>query len=105
MAAATAHALYGQGAITVAIISKASSVSELLELLVLLKEAGLYRPGHEPGATIMPVPLFETIDDMEAAPQVRSDERSVGTECDSMCRSQWSPSNSKKQLKDTLTID
>src|SRR3546814_7594080 len=61
-AAATAHALYGQGAITVAIISKAASVSDLLELLVLMKEAGLYRPGHEPGATIMPVPLFETID-------------------------------------------
>src|SRR3546814_10144809 len=68
-AAATAHALYGQGAITVAIISKAASVSDLLELLVLLKEAGLYRPGHEPGATIMPVPPFETIVDLEAAPQ------------------------------------
>src|SRR3546814_19388586 len=59
-AAATAHALYGQGAITVAIISKAASVSDLLELLVLLKEAGLYRPGPEPGATILQVPPIET---------------------------------------------
>src|SRR3546814_208372 len=76
-AAATAHALSGQGAITVAIISKAASVSDLLELLVLLKEAGLYRPGHEPGATIMPVPLFETIDDLEAAPQVMDEWLSI----------------------------
>src|SRR3546814_17800437 len=69
-AAATAHALYGQGAITVALISKAASVSDLLELLVLLKEAGLYLPGHEPAATIMPVPLFATIDALTAAPPV-----------------------------------
>src|SRR3546814_7772249 len=43
----------------------------------LLKEAGLYRPGHEPGATIMPVPLFETIDDLEAAPQVMDEWLSI----------------------------
>src|SRR3546814_17350274 len=67
-AAATAHALYGQGAITAAIISKAASVSDLLELQVLLKEAGLYRPGHAPGATIKPMLMFETIDDLDAAP-------------------------------------
>jgi phosphoenolpyruvate carboxylase len=76
-AAARAQMLYGPAAITVSIISKTASVSDLLELLVLLKEAGLYRPGTPPHAAIMPVPLFETIDDLEAAPQVMSDWLSI----------------------------
>ena len=42
-AAAEAHALYGPDAITTAIISKAASVSDLLEINVILKEAGLWR--------------------------------------------------------------
>jgi phosphoenolpyruvate carboxylase len=66
-AAAQAKALHGDGAITTAIISKTTSVSDMLELWVLLKEAGLYRPGTPPSASIMVVPLFETIADLEAA--------------------------------------
>ena len=39
-----AHELYGPAAITTYIISKCESVSDMLEVNVLLKEAGLYRP-------------------------------------------------------------
>ena len=68
IAAAAARARFGAGAITTAIISKAASVSDLLEVYILLKEAGLYRPGETGG--IMVVPLFETIGDLEAAPRI-----------------------------------
>jgi phosphoenolpyruvate carboxylase len=69
-AAAAARARYGDAAIARAIISKANSVSDLLEVYLLLKEAGLYTPG---AAGIMVVPLFETIGDLEAAPQIMTD--------------------------------
>src|SRR3546814_6474321 len=51
----------------------ATSVSDLLEVNLLLLEAGLYRPGETPEADIMAVPLFETVADLEAAPQVMAD--------------------------------
>ncbi len=69
-AAATAHATYGPACIVNYIVSMAQSVSDLLEVNLLLKEAGLYRPGEHPSAAIMAVPLFETIGDLEAAPGV-----------------------------------
>ncbi|MDB5686356.1 MAG: phosphoenolpyruvate carboxylase, partial [Rhizorhabdus sp.] len=69
-AAAEAHRLYGRQSITAYIISKAATVSDLLEVMILLKEAGLYRPGADPGCDIMVVPLFETIEDLERGPEV-----------------------------------
>jgi len=69
-AAATAHALYGPAAITTYIISKCESVSDLLEVNVLLKEAGLYRPSSAAQAPVMVVPLFETIQDLQNSPRV-----------------------------------
>jgi phosphoenolpyruvate carboxylase len=69
-AAAEAHRLYGPQCITHYIISKAESVSDLLEVNILLKEAGLWVAGAEPTAAIMAVPLFETIGDLEAAPGI-----------------------------------
>ncbi|MEG3181086.1 phosphoenolpyruvate carboxylase [Sphingomonas sp. LT1P40] len=69
-AAADAHARYGRSAIVNYIVSMAQSVSDLLEVNVLLKEAGLYIPGDTPKAHIMAVPLFETIGDLEAAPDI-----------------------------------
>lgn len=69
-AAAAAHARYGPACIRQYIVSMTTSVSDLLEVLVLLKEVGLYRPGDTPTAAIMPVPLFETIGDLEAAPEI-----------------------------------
>ena len=69
-AAADAHRRYGREAITTYIISKTATVSDLLEVDVLLKEAGLYRPGDPPSADVMVVPLFETIEDLENGPSV-----------------------------------
>ncbi len=72
LAAAEAHAKYGPACITNYIVSMAQSVSDLLEINLLLKEVGLYRPGNEPSAAIMAVPLFETVGDLEAAPGIMS---------------------------------
>ncbi|MDQ2639769.1 MAG: phosphoenolpyruvate carboxylase [Pseudomonadota bacterium] len=68
--AAVAHATYGPACITTYIISKAESVSDMLEVNLLLKEAGLYRPSDPAQAAIMVVPLFETIGDLERAPHI-----------------------------------
>ncbi|MFZ5793730.1 MAG: phosphoenolpyruvate carboxylase [Sphingomonas sp.] len=76
-AAAKAHATYGPACIAQHIVSMAQSVSDLLELNILLKEVGLYRPGGASGepssAAIMAVPLFETIGDLEAAPAIMTE--------------------------------
>ncbi len=74
-AAADAQRSLGSEAITASIISKAEAVSDLLELAILLKEAGLFVPGNAdlsepPRCSVMPVPLFETIDDLEQAPAI-----------------------------------
>ena len=60
-AAADVHARYGAQALPNYVISKCQSVSDLLEVAVLLKEAGLVR-GRALALNI--VPLFETIDDL-----------------------------------------
>ncbi|MGN6375468.1 MAG: phosphoenolpyruvate carboxylase [Sphingomonas sp.] len=72
-AAAEAHRRYGKASMVNYIVSMATSVSDLLEVNLLLREAGLYRPGETPEADIMAVPLFETVSDLEAAPQVMTD--------------------------------
>ncbi len=69
-AAAEAHARYGPACIRHYIVSMAQSVSDLLEVHVMLKEAGLYTPGDPPRAAIMAIPLFETIADLESAPAI-----------------------------------
>lgn len=61
-----AHQRYGKAAIRHCIISKTDDVSDLLELAVLLKEAGLLRP-LENALDVDIVPLFETIGDLENA--------------------------------------
>ena len=69
-AAAKAQTDFGRAAITTYNISKTTSVSDMLEVYVMLKQAGLYRvdDGGIPHAAIMSVPLFETIADLQAAP-------------------------------------
>lgn len=59
--AATVHRDYGAAALPNYVISKCQSVSDLLEVGVLLKEAGLLR-GEALAVNI--VPLFETITDL-----------------------------------------
>ena len=67
-AAAEAHRLYGAGSVPNYVISKANSVSDVLEVALLLKEAWLLRPGAELAVNI--VPLFETIDDLRNCPRI-----------------------------------
>jgi phosphoenolpyruvate carboxylase len=69
-AAAEAHRRYGCGCITTYIVSKCDNVSDLLEVNILLKEAGLYRGHGNPRAAIMAVPLFETIGDLAKSSDV-----------------------------------
>ncbi|ADG79139.1 Phosphoenolpyruvate carboxylase OS=Tsukamurella paurometabola (strain ATCC 8368 / DSM / CCUG 35730 / CIP 100753 / JCM 10117 / KCTC 9821 / NBRC 16120 / NCIMB 702349 / NCTC 13040) OX=521096 GN=ppc PE=3 SV=1 [Tsukamurella paurometabola] len=70
-AAADAVANLGPGAVPNYIISMCTSVSDLLEAAVLLKEAGLLRPGDGSAAdavatcSVNIVPLFETIEDLQ----------------------------------------
>ena len=66
-AAAAVHAEYGPRAVPHYVISKCQSVSDLLEVAVLLKAAGLCRDGR---SALDIVPLFETIDDLERAGRV-----------------------------------
>ena len=69
-AAAEAHARFGPACIRQYVVSMAKSVSDLLEVNLLLKEVGVYTPGDPSRAAIMAVPLFETIEDLEAAPGI-----------------------------------
>jgi phosphoenolpyruvate carboxylase len=69
-AAARLKATFGQGAIANYVISKAGSVSDMLEVAILLKEAGLLQPGEAPTASLRIVPLFETIDDLRAGADI-----------------------------------
>ena len=62
-AAAEAHRRYGKAAVPNYVISKTHGVSDLLEVALLLKEAGLLRP-RERELDVNIVPLFETIADL-----------------------------------------
>ena len=61
--AAEAHRRYGKAAVPNYVISKTNGVSDLLEVALLLKEAGLLRP-RERELDVNIVPLFETIADL-----------------------------------------
>ena len=60
---------YGRDALRHCIISHTESVSDLLEVLVLLKEAGLVKGTLDDGAvtSLIVSPLFETIGDLRSA--------------------------------------
>ncbi|HTP62065.1 MAG TPA: phosphoenolpyruvate carboxylase, partial [Burkholderiales bacterium] len=66
--AAEMHALYGPAALPHYIISKAASVSDLLEVALLMKEVGLFT--LDKGLALDIIPLFETISDLENARDV-----------------------------------
>jgi phosphoenolpyruvate carboxylase len=64
-AAAEAHAKFGIEAIPQCIISMCTGMSDMLEVALLLKEAGLVDPSGRSAINI--VPLFETIEDLQAS--------------------------------------
>ncbi|MEZ6164456.1 MAG: phosphoenolpyruvate carboxylase [Phycisphaerales bacterium] len=58
------------------VISMTHDVSHMLTLLLLMKEAGIYRPqtnGSTAISRVHVVPLFETIDDLERAPSLMTE--------------------------------
>ncbi|WP_163578878.1 phosphoenolpyruvate carboxylase [Gracilibacillus saliphilus] len=63
---------FGLRAIEVYLISMTDNVSDLLEVLVLAKEAGLYRvyPDGKVVSRIHVAPLLETIDDLKNGPEM-----------------------------------
>jgi len=64
-AAADAHVRFGADVIPQCIISMCKGVSDMLEVALLLKEAGLVDPSGRSAINI--VPLFETIEDLQAS--------------------------------------
>ncbi|HZH09094.1 MAG TPA: phosphoenolpyruvate carboxylase [Microvirga sp.] len=70
--AAQAHRRYGQAALPNYVISKASDPSDILEVALLLKEAGLLRP-REGEMAVNIIPLFETIADLRHCSRVMDD--------------------------------
>src|SRR6202158_2316248 len=67
-AAAEAHAKFGAEAIPQCIISMCQGVSDMLEVALLLKETGLVDPSGRSAINI--VPLFETIEDLQASSRI-----------------------------------
>jgi phosphoenolpyruvate carboxylase len=63
---------HGQSALPHYIISKTGSASDLLEVMLLLREAGIMRLGDEPTISMRVIPLFETIDDLRSCESVMS---------------------------------
>ncbi|MEB3292464.1 MAG: phosphoenolpyruvate carboxylase [Synechococcales bacterium] len=63
---------FGPEICTSYIISMSHDVSDLLEVLLLAKEAGLYDPATGT-STLQVVPLFETVEDLQKAPRVMTD--------------------------------
>jgi phosphoenolpyruvate carboxylase len=61
-----AHRRYGPASVPNAIISKTDGVSDILELAVLLKEAGVLDP-RDNTLAVNVIPLFETIADLQAS--------------------------------------
>ncbi|MBV8656874.1 MAG: phosphoenolpyruvate carboxylase [Burkholderiales bacterium] len=71
--AAQIHAQYGAAALPNYIISNAQSVSDLLEVAVLLKEVGLIALSPSPVAAVNIIPLFETIPDLRGCDEIVRD--------------------------------
>jgi phosphoenolpyruvate carboxylase len=63
---ATLHERYGARAVPNYVISMTAGPSDVLEVALLLKEAGLLVPGQEPRSAVNIIPLFETIEDLRA---------------------------------------
>lgn len=63
---------FGEGCITSYLISMTQAASDMLEVMVFAKEVGLFRKEADGTirCTLQSVPLFETIDDLHAAPAI-----------------------------------
>ncbi len=64
-AAAEIHLRFGRAALPNHIISKTDSVSDMLELALMLQQVNLLEIGESPALHINIIPLFETIEDLQ----------------------------------------
>ncbi|HXI55715.1 MAG TPA: phosphoenolpyruvate carboxylase, partial [Polyangia bacterium] len=64
--AAGLHQTFGARAVPNYVISMTAGPSDVFEVALLLKEAGLLVPGQEPRLAVNIIPLFETIGDLRA---------------------------------------
>ena len=78
-AAAEVHSRFGVSAIQNYIVSNCDSVSDLLEVGLLLKEVGLLVPGEPARLALNIVPLFETIGDLSRCGAIMSEAFALGT--------------------------
>jgi phosphoenolpyruvate carboxylase len=80
---------YGRPAIRHYIISHTESVSDLLEVLLLMKEAGLMTGllGDDARSALIVVPLFETIGDLREAAAIMREFYALPGVLDMVCRS------------------
>jgi Phosphoenolpyruvate carboxylase len=62
--------IHGTVALDTYIVSMTTSASDLLLVLLMARESGLYNPSDYPERTVSIVPLFETIDDLREAPDL-----------------------------------
>ena len=65
---ASAHARFGETAVQQCIVSMSRGVSDMLEIAILLKEVGLVSTAGASKINI--VPLFETIEDLQASSEI-----------------------------------
>jgi len=78
-AAREVRARYGNRIVRNYIISHTETLSDLLEVMLLQKEAGMFRTGANGSGTggaaldVMVIPLFETIEDLRNAPEIMGD--------------------------------
>jgi phosphoenolpyruvate carboxylase len=61
---------YGPQALPNYIVSNSNGVSDVLEAVLLLKEAGIMQPGGDPRLGMNVIPLFETIADLRGCGEV-----------------------------------
>ena len=73
-AAAAAIERFGREAVPHCIVSMATSVSDILEPMILLKEVGLFHADRDaPTGSVDVIPLFETIEDLRAGAAIMRD--------------------------------
>ncbi len=69
-AAAEIHQRFGRDALPNHIISKTDAVSDMLELALMLQQAGLFEGGKNPVLHVNIIPLFETIEDLRGCAKI-----------------------------------
>jgi phosphoenolpyruvate carboxylase len=72
-AAAEIHQRFGRNALPNYIISKADSVSDILEVALMLQQTGLLEAGNAPALHLNIIPLFETIADLQGCGPIMDD--------------------------------